>query len=329
MIVPIEVKQKYEYSYPYITQIEKKVRETIIQYCTENNFAFSGRIKTLESLFEKIETGRFNNWNEIDDVYACSIIVPSLNDEDEVIYFLTQIFKEESIKRRNTSMKAPDVFRFDSTRCIFKLRSNEITSNNELNKIKFEIQIKTAFEHAWGVATHSLVYKSDKIDWKLIRLCAQIKANVEQLDMIISGANSIFLELKESHWPEVEIKSITADRIESLFDKEIIPLELIPKDISRFCENIFSLMKCCDGLNLKKPKQCVDSFFQTIESELLKLGILNVPKSISLLQLFAGILFNSKMIVDFKGYIPYISHDLLTFYPELKVVEKKFRMGNE
>ena len=82
-----------------------------------------------------------------------------------------------------------------------------IDLNNQLNiyNITFEIQVKSAFEHAWAVSTHDLVYKSPEIDWKRLRLAAQIKANVEQLDTLILAFEQTSAIIQENHSPDLNI----------------------------------------------------------------------------------------------------------------------------
>ena len=160
----------------------------ISKFCEIHGYAFSSRIKTIESLAEKIETGRFKNWSNLDDLFACTIIIPTLLHEEEVTKFCKDIFQIERTTKRGQNRKSPDTFTFDSTRIYAKLRRSEDINNSELLNIyhiTFEIQIKSAFEHAWSVSNHDLVYKNDEIDWKKLRLAAQNKANVEQLDTLI------------------------------------------------------------------------------------------------------------------------------------------------
>jgi ppGpp synthetase/RelA/SpoT-type nucleotidyltranferase len=63
----------------------------------------------------------------------------------------------------------------------------EDASGIERYQLLFEVQIKSAFDHAWSTATHDLTYKAQQIDWRRLRLAAQIKAIVEQLDVAILG----------------------------------------------------------------------------------------------------------------------------------------------
>jgi hypothetical protein len=100
--------------------------------------------------------------------------------------FLERAFVTVRIKRRGSSNKAPEVFRFDTTRFIGKLRIPEnISTDDPLYQIQFEVQVPSAFEHAWSVTTHALTYKGEHVEWNRFRLAAQLKAAVEQLDILI------------------------------------------------------------------------------------------------------------------------------------------------
>jgi hypothetical protein len=57
--------------------------------------------------------------------------------------------------------------------------------------ITFEIQIKTFLQHAWGIATHELVYKADRFSWPLQRVAFEIKAMLEHAEVSISRAEDL------------------------------------------------------------------------------------------------------------------------------------------
>jgi hypothetical protein len=99
-----------------------------------------------------------------------------------VIDFLGRAFNQVVVRGRNDTRKPPDVFRFEATRFIGMLHRPAGTDPKEpLFNLAFEVQVRSAFEHAWSVTTHELVYKSQSVDWKRMRLAAQLKAAVEQL----------------------------------------------------------------------------------------------------------------------------------------------------
>ncbi|TAE84869.1 MAG: hypothetical protein EAZ83_04645 [Oscillatoriales cyanobacterium] len=185
MIYPSILDRQYEQYLPLVEEVAKRVKETLLNFCDKKGYALTSRVKNIESLAEKIETGRFKKWSELDDLFGCTVIIPNLSQEQDIIKFCQDTFQVTKILKRGQNKKSPDTFKFDSTRIYARLKSVEDTNIDNLSSIFnviFEIQIKSAFEHAWAVSTHDLVYKSSEIDWKKLRLAAQIKAIVEQLD---------------------------------------------------------------------------------------------------------------------------------------------------
>jgi ppGpp synthetase/RelA/SpoT-type nucleotidyltranferase len=217
----------------------------MLNFCDSNGYALTSRIKTIESLAEKIETGRFKKWSELDDLFGCTVIIPNLSQEQQVIKFCQDTFQVTKTVKRGQNKKSPDTFKFDSTRISARLKSVEDTNIDNLLSIFtviFEIQIKSAFEHAWAVSTHDLVYKSSGIDWKKLRLAAQIKAIVEQLDTMILAFEQISPAIQESDYPEIKRKCQIAAATLELFELNKIPEELKPKDMTRFCENLYGIL---------------------------------------------------------------------------------------
>ena len=179
MITPLQILNKYRSAETYLAPVQLRVRESIQTFADGRGFAVTSRLKTLESVSEKVETGRFKSWSEIDDLVAFTVVVPTLAHEASVVTFLQGAFRQVALKPRGSSSKPPDVFRFDCTRFIGKLVSPD-DADAPIFNVPFEVQIKSAFEHAWSVTTHSLTYKSADVNWSKLRLAAQLKAAVER-----------------------------------------------------------------------------------------------------------------------------------------------------
>lgn len=323
MIISPAIQQEYDRIHPYLKVLHLNVRSVVFKYCSENGFAFTDRIKTLSSLSEKIETGRFLNWSELDDFYAASIIIPNLKIEKDVIQFLQDTFTQVALKKRGNTMKSPDVFRFESTRFIGKYKQNG--EKTQLSNINFEIQIKTAFEHAWSVSTHSLVYKTNDIDWKLMRLASQLKSSVEQLDMIVSGAKQMNSHITEHTWPEINIKKYILDKTNEFLKNKNVPEELIPKDSSRFSENLYSFFTPLVK-GSRTPYVLLDPFFKNANDFADQLGKDKFPRSISLIQYFIGIAHENKYNFQNGKYIPLITPEMETIFPNIKSLKKRFEI---
>lgn len=319
MIYPDILKRKYRQYQPWLEEVAKKVKETLLNFCDTNinkGYTFTSRIKTIESLAEKIETGRFKKWSDLDDLFACTIIIPTLSHEKEVIEFCQSTFEviQNKTVKRGQNKKSPDTFKFDSTRIYAQLKSNnDINQENQLSiyQIKFEIQIKSAFEHAWSVSTHDLVYKSSEIDWKKLRLAAQIKATVEQLDILILAFEKTSEVIEDNGYQEIKHKKYFAEEINKLFKYKKIPDELHPKDMSRFCDNLYRLL--INVVEEKKIQEKAKNVIQKIQSTKTSL----IPRSISLFQYFISILISDKIIdVSTNKYYFHITKEVIDLYPD-------------
>jgi len=325
MIVAKEIKLKFDFHQPYIKKLGTFVNQTLFSYCGENNFAYTYRYKTLESLAEKIETGRYNSWESLDDLFAASIIIPSHKDEKEVIEFLSNVFKKVILRARGSTLKSPDVFRFDSTRYICRLKPLEDDEDNLIYKINFEVQIRTAFEHAWSIATHRYAYKTKEFDWKILRLTAQLKSTVEQLDMLVSGFSEVHKHITEHKWPELELKLLIMKFINDKVEKNELPEEMVPDDVKRFCENVLSLVKCSAKYKEERPNILLSEILSTINDEIESYDKSMFPRSISLFQLFFGILAKLKILEpELESFYPLITPELEMIFPEVKTFKNRF-----
>lgn len=319
------IKQKYDFQQPYVKKLGELVNQTLMPFCEGNNYAYTYRYKSLNSLSEKIETGRYTTWESLEDLFAASIIIPDLNDEGNVVDFLSKVFEKEQLKKRGSSYKSSDVFRFDTTRFIGKLRPLKGFNQNQINKINFEIQIRTAFEHAWSVTSHSLTYKTDNIDWKILRLSAQLKASIEQLDMIVMGSKEIHKHITLHKWPELEYKINLLKFFKENFKKNKLPIEVTPKDFSRFCTNVFSLIKTCKDYRKKDTSILIREIEEIFNEEIDSYNVLNFPRSISLFQLIFGIMAKyGKLDLKLKNFTPLITPQLENLFPEVKNFSKRF-----
>ncbi|MCP2727575.1 hypothetical protein [Limnofasciculus baicalensis] len=317
MIYPSILDRTYQEYYPFVEETAKRVKETLINFCEQKGYAFTSRIKSIESLAEKIETGRFKKWSDLDDLFACTVIIPTLSHEEEVREFCKKTFQIIRTVKRGQNKKAPDIFRFDSTRIYAKLKQIDDTPQiDRLNiyKIVFEIQIKSAFEHAWLVSTHDIVYKNSEIDWKRLRLASQIKATVEQLDTLILAFEQTSMVIEDNDYSEIKIKRHLATEIKKLFDNRKIPDELQPKDMNRFCDNLYRLM-----ISAQKEEKDLKNIMKQIKTEIESTKINTIPLSISLFQYFLAILV-SKQIIEppTQNYYCHITEEFSSLYPSIQ-----------
>lgn len=314
---------------PYFGPLQKYVRETLSSYCEQRSFALVYRLKSLESLSEKIESGRFANWSEIDDLVAFAIVIPTLIEETSVVDFLKEKFRCVSLKLRGTTQKAPDVFRFDSTRFVGKVQAPpDAAGMRPIDKINFEVQIRSAFDHAWIVTTHALAFKSPVVDWKQQRLAAELKATAEKMDLLILAFQEASRRVQESPWPIIQAKKDIYRFFVSAAEEKRFPKELVPKDWSRFTDNVYELGRRCG--ERPKPAQIARTITDAVSAELSALGPEKVPLSLSLWQItLASLSKTGALNGPLAEYWPLITSELETLYPPLKTLQPRFDLTAE
>jgi len=321
MKIPRILTEKYMENDSLIELLKNNVQSTLIPIFSEKGYAFLSRKKTIESLAEKIETGRFSSFSDLDDLYACTVIVPTLLDEEEIIDIIKEYYRIIEIKKRNSINKSPEVFRFDNTRIICQLIDHEEVKS-EMFDLKFEVQIKTALEHAWSISTHAITYKADEISWKKMRLASQIKANIEQLDMLLYNFEKTSDFIAESPYERDITKIKFLEQIKVFFENKTFPSELRPKDLSRFVDNLFKVL---EANKLLKPNK-IDEIFDYITKEIASDGKSNkIPQSLSLLQYILIILSKKQDLRNTSKYYYNITDEVIAFNKNLANLEYIFK----
>jgi len=224
--------------------LKKKVDE-IVKTNKKEMWHYFSRVKSEESYALKIETGRIENLSNMEDFFACTIVVENSIEINKAVELIKRFF--EIIQRRpktdDYTFKSPESFPYDDLRLYVKLKSDESLPPesifNKLSDLTFEIQIKTFLQHAWWIATHDLIYKGEEINWAKQRIAYQIKAMLEHAEISIHEIEKI----KESdilakmnkkikqmnHIKEFLIKNWSEDKL--------------PHDIIRISQNTFILLE--------------------------------------------------------------------------------------
>jgi ppGpp synthetase/RelA/SpoT-type nucleotidyltranferase len=243
-MVPDEVRRLYQADYDDLERLAERVGDIVTGYCLETGFAMAsrpGHVKTLKSSAEKLETGRYARWSDLEDLVAFSIIIPTRVSEVGVLEFLRTKFSESKTKSQNDLEQDPSIFRFGATRFIGHLKS-AVPDNEPLLALPFEIQVRTAFEHAWSVTTRALAYKPDEIDWRFERIAAQLKASVEQLDMLVVAYKENAGLLSPQTFQPIEDQRRILEHFKQCLANNRIPPEGAPSQWGLFAKNVHARM---------------------------------------------------------------------------------------
>ena len=244
MSVPEAVRTRYRQEESALTALFRYLEPTIKDIAHHLGRSYEGRVKSLESVAEKLETSRYSRWSEIDDLVGFTIVITSSAQENAVLAALDTRFHRTSMRSRATAAKPPDVFRFDATRWYGRLRKEDPPAKLEQSafEITFEVQIKSAFEHAWSQVTHDLVYKADDVQWNKRRLAAQLKALVEQIDVLVEHFEQTAGTMVVSRDSRVDAMYDSITMLRTLLAEGAINAALEPESWTRLAENLLEVL---------------------------------------------------------------------------------------
>ncbi len=218
-------KNEFESSYSQIERFLKSVKnqfeEILIDEKIDLGFPLQFRIKTWDSIREKIESGRFNlkkSIFELQDLIGLRIIILSLTDIKKIVDIVERDF--EVSKKYNTVEKLnDDQFGYNSLHYVLKIPDSwrAVPSLKHLENFQFELQIRTLSQHIWAETSNAFEYKTaSNVPRELLRSIGRISALLETVDFEI---DRLILERKsyiENLSKQPESDSLNVDMVEKL-----------------------------------------------------------------------------------------------------------------
>jgi|AntAceMinimDraft_12_1070368.scaffolds.fasta_scaffold06911_1 ppGpp synthetase/RelA/SpoT-type nucleotidyltranferase len=244
MKIAKSIRAAYSRSKPDYQRLSDEVCATLQPKVEGESWFFIHRLKEQESFALKIETGRVDDPNRMEDFFACTIVVPTvlqIAKAEEILEEWYEVAARRPPKDEVTHKRASD-FVFDDLRLYLKQKPSETGRNSDLDGIVFEVQIKTILQYAWGIASHDLIYKTDNVSWPKQRIAFQVKAMLEHAEIAIAEAGRL-----------AESTAISKTDLDTSSTLEIIvvlrgffPADRLPRDIRRLAESIRNVLKTCD-----------------------------------------------------------------------------------
>lgn len=239
-------------------EIARPLKELVDERLTARRaprWHYESRIKGPESFALKLETGRFSNLKNQEDIFGATIVVPNAAAIDEAEKMVKEEFDlvERRPKKASETPNVPSSFFFDDLRLYVRWRNTKDTrpKDSVFSAFVFEIQIKTFLQHAWGIATHDLIYKGNSIDWSMSRIAYQVKAMLEHAEITIAQAEFLAKQgIQKSDSQTVKMQ-------EWLKFVKTLPKEILPKDLVRLATNI-SEMSNLLGLKIEDVKKSLN-----------------------------------------------------------------------
>ncbi|MBL8891536.1 MAG: hypothetical protein JNL67_16270 [Planctomycetaceae bacterium] len=234
----------------------KESVDTLIQSRKEQRWHYESRVKGEESFALKLETGRIENPSAPEDFFACTIVVENharIAAAEDLVNSLFSLIARRPKEDVSTHL-SPENFGFDDLRLYVNWKDAPQLPTSGFSGMVFEIQIKTFLQHAWGIATHDFVYKSDDVDWAESRIAFQVKAMLEHAELSIGEAQTLSTAKLVGRCDK-EFRSLkdTIAEIKKRWD-----LDNLPTDLKRLAQNILHLSKTL-AINLSDIWDAVDA----------------------------------------------------------------------
>ena len=163
-----ELLEQYNSLLPVYTKMAEVIPEKLNSFFAEAGIivaAVEHRVKTAESLAGKLELkgGKYKDIFDITDIVGIRVITFYIDDVDKVASVLERLFEidwENSIDKRKAH--EIDSFGYLSLHYICRIPESAYVNPDhpELNKIRFEVQMRTVLQHAWANMNHDTGYKS-------------------------------------------------------------------------------------------------------------------------------------------------------------------------
>ncbi|MBQ6015547.1 MAG: hypothetical protein IJL22_04520 [Bacteroidales bacterium] len=163
-----ELLEQYRSLLPIYSKMAEIIPEKLKGFFDEAGLivaAVEHRVKTEGSLTGKLQLkgGKYSSIYDITDIIGIRVITFYIDDVDKVASVLERLFEidwENSVDKRKAH--ETDSFGYLSLHYICRIPESAYTDpeHPEINKIRFEVQMRTVLQHAWANMNHDTGYKS-------------------------------------------------------------------------------------------------------------------------------------------------------------------------
>lgn len=191
------------------------------------------RAKQPESIFAKLQTGRYSRIKDLHDLVGLTVVVLYRHQIAQAMNAVTN--SGLLIIGQPNRAIAPADFKYREPKLFVKPPRDYLDRNPDLEDITAEIQFTTTLQHALDVTTHDFDYKGKTYSWDNFRLVAQLRGMLEMVDVMIDDIESVSLQRTEP----IEIPSQMVfgaevlQQIDSRFDAADLP-----KDRRRLADTV-------------------------------------------------------------------------------------------
>lgn len=207
----------------FCKELERILSELILQDNIELGFPVSSRVKTWDSIQNKLQrvSLKINKATDYQDLVGIRLILLFPRDIAKIEQLINKTFKVEREYDTGEKLK-PDQFGYKSIHIIIQIPESwfGMPTMAQFRGCRAEIQIRTLAQHLWAEASKVLQYKNENnVPVPLKRSISRVSALLELIDLELERV----LEGKEDYRDTLLIKvpeqNLDADLLEVLLNK--------------------------------------------------------------------------------------------------------------
>ena len=184
-----KVIENYNAQYALYNRLGSNLQQALEEFLTEKNIPFlqiNYRVKTIESVLEKIERKEYENpLSQIEDFCGLRIICYYRNDIGKICDLLKDELTILEFQDKEEALNQNE-FGYRSVHLIATVPNSWMSAPNYrgLDNLKIEIQVRTILMHAWAEIQHKLAYKKEEhLDVSMRREFSFLSAKLEEADL--------------------------------------------------------------------------------------------------------------------------------------------------
>ena len=182
------IQEVYPSAFPALAGFAAMLQSLVEQFCRDQAIkvqTVEARAKELDSLIDKFNRHPdYQCLSDSEDLCGVRIVTFYLDDIIAVRSMLRAEF--EVLKEEDRRALQPETFGYQSLHIIARLpeRRRGLTEYRAFADFKIEFQVRTVLQHAWGVISHSLDYKTEgdvpaEVRRRLFRVAALLETGDE------------------------------------------------------------------------------------------------------------------------------------------------------
>lgn len=199
-----------------------------------------GRIKSEESIYQKLQTGQYSKLSDLDDLVGLKVVMLRRGQVQQAITIVSNIL---TVVRSEERMLHPSQFTYRQPHLIVRLPDEYLARNPAVRDVRAEVQFTTALQHALDMATHDFDYKGKSFSWGNFRLVAQLRGSLELMDNILDNIESSALLAEQGVQAPLDFQQGQA-ALDVIIDK--LASDILPEDLRRMAGTTASWLEAAN-----------------------------------------------------------------------------------